>query len=288
MMDTGCKPRKSGGFILIYVAAILIFLTVLVLHSSREVRGGAQVSARLQEHSAGRERLIAAATLLQARLTLLWTRAEPAQRDLSWLIGQSIDVIEIDGVNISVAFQDADLRVDANQLTVAEWARLLGAYGMVEAESQHLAERIDARRRQSGGFESIDDLAETPNLPPSLLQGVETSGGERYPALVDLLTAGGASRRLHIADSPLPLFIAFGATQEQIGRLQEIRRLREPTLADAQLIFGSESTKIFYAGKPEKLRAQLDIAGVPLRLEFDVSARNGQLVVAAPRILTPA
>lgn len=288
MRNAGCAFGKNGGFILIYVAAILIFLTVLVLHSSREVRSDAQVSARLQEHSAGRDRLIASATLLQARLALLWVQAEPAQRNLSLFTDQLVGPIEIDGVNISIAFQDAGLQPDANQLTIAEWARLLVAYGMAEAESQRLAEHLDAIRQQSGGFENIVDLADTPNLPLNLLQGFETPGGGRYPALVDLLTVGGASRRLQIADSPLPLFIAFNATREQIGRLEELRRQRQPTLADARLIFDGELLQMMYAGSPEKLRARLEIAGIPLRLEFEVSARNNQLVVTPPRISTAA
>jgi len=284
----GCRNRgKSRGFILIYVAAILVFLTVLVLHSSREVRGGAQVSARLQEHGAARDRLSAAGTLLQARLALLWAQAEPARRNLSLFIDQPMAEIDIDGVNISATFQDADLLPDANRLSTADWARLLGAYGMAEAESQRLAERIDALRRSSGGFESIIDLAGAPNLPLNLLQGFEASG-ERYPALADLLMAGGGSRRLHIADSPLALFIAFNATQDQIDRLRETRRQRQPTLADARLIFGGEVLKMIYEGNPEKLRARLEVGGIPVRLEFDVSVRNGQLVVTPPQVLTTA
>ena len=287
MMNAGCTCRKRGGFILIYVAAILVFLTVLVLHSSREVRGAAQVSARLQEHGAARERLNAAGTLLQARLALLWAQAEPARRNLSLFIDQPVGEIDIDGVNISATFQDADLLPDANQLSMAEWARLLGAYGMAEAESLHLAGRIDALRRSSGGFENIIDLAGAPNLPLNLLQGYEASG-ERYPGLADLLTAGGAGRRLHIADSPLALFVAFDATPDQIGRLREIRRQRQPTLADARLIFGGELLKMIYAGSPARLRVRLEISGVPLRLEFEVSVRNGQLAVTLPQVLTAA
>jgi len=284
----GCRNRrKNRGFILIYVAAILVFLTVLVLHSSREVRGAAQVSARLQENGAARDRLSAAGTLLQARLALLWVQAESARRNLSLFIDQPAAEIDIDGVNISALFQDADLLPDANLLSAAEWTRLLGAYGMAEARSQRLAERIDALRQASGGFESITDLAGTPDLPLNLLQGFEVSG-ERYPALADLLVAGGGGRRLHIADAPLALFLAFGATPEQAGRLQEIRRQRQPTLADARLIFGGELLKIIYAGNPGKLRARLEVGGIPLRLEFEVSVSNGQLTITPPRILAAA
>jgi len=278
---------KNHGFILIYVAAILVFLTVLVLHSSREVRGAAQVSARLQEHGAARDRLGAAGTLLQARLALLWGQAEPARRNLSLFIDPPAPEIDIDGVSISATFQDADLLPDVNQLGSAEWARLLGAYGMAEAESQRLAERIAVLRQASGGFESIADLATTPDLPVSLLQGFEAAG-ERYPALAELLVAGGGGRRLHIADSPLPLFLAFGATPEQTGRLREIRRLRQPTLTDARLIFGGEVLKLIYEGSPGKLRARLEVGGVPLRLEFELSVRNGQLALTPPVILVAA
>ena len=279
---------KSGGFVLIYVAAILIFLTALVLHSSREVRGNAQVSARLQEHSAGRERLIAAATLLQARLGLLWTRAEPAERAMALFLDQTPGAIDVDGVNISATFQDADLKPDINQFSVAEWARLLGAYGMVEPEAQHLAERIDALRLASGGFESVVELANSANLPANLLRGMDTAGGEAYPALADLATAGGGNRRLHIANSPLALFLAFNAAREQIERLRELRRLREPTLSDGRAIFGGEVVKLIYAGRPERLRASLEIDGIPLRLEFELSTRSGQLTVTPPRIWTTA
>jgi len=284
MRKADCTARNGGGFILIYVAAILVFLTALVLHSSREVRSDAQVSARLQEYTAGRDRLIAAATLLQARLTLIWAQAESGERNMSLFTDQPVGALEIDGVEISTIFQDADLRPDANQLTLAEWVRLLGAYGMGDADSQRLAERIVASRQEAGGYQSISDLADLPNLPLKLLEGFEAASGERYPPLADLLTVGGASRRLHVVNSPLPLFLAFSATREQLDRLQEIRASREPTLADARLIFGAEMLILLYAGKPEKLRARLEIAGTPLRLEFDVSISNGQLALTPPRL----
>ncbi|MFA6310296.1 MAG: hypothetical protein WCV99_01260 [Sterolibacterium sp.] len=286
MKNSGRTSGSSRGFILIYVAAILVFLTALVFHSSRAVRGDAQVSARLQEQIAGRERLLASATLLQARLAALWAQAAPAERSMSLFIDRPVDGIQIDGVDIAVSFLDADLQPDANQLSAAEWARLLGAYGMAEAESQRLAETIEALRKRSGDFESVLDLASVPNLPLSLLQGFEGPGGENYPALADLLTTAGGSRRLHLANSPLALFAAFNATPEQIARLREIRRSREPSLADGQLIFGNDLPNIFYAGKPERLRARLEISGIPIRVEFAVSSRNGQLVLTQPRILT--
>lgn len=279
------SARNSSGFILIYVAAILIFLTALVLHSSREVRGDAQVSARLQEHVAARARLIAATTLLQARLALLWAQAEPARRNMSLFLDQPGEAIEIDAASITVTLQDADLQPDANQLSIAEWARLLGAYGMAEAGAERLAQRIDALRQQAGGFQSIVDLAAIPDLPGNLAHGFEAADGAHYPALVELLTIGGAKRRLHLADSPLALFVTFNATREQVGRLQQIRGSRQPTLADARQIFGAEFLKLVYEGKPQRLRARLEIAGVPLRFEFEVSSANGQLVLTALRIV---
>lgn len=279
---------RNRGFILIYVAAILVFLTALVFHSSRAVRGDAQVSARLQEQAVSRERLLAAATLLQGRLAALWAQAGPAERSMSLFVDKPNDGIRIDGVDISVNFLDADLQPDANQLSTAEWARLLGAYGMAEAESQRVAETIETLRQRSGDFESIVDLASVPNLPLRLLQGFEGPGGENFPALADLLTTAGGSRRLHLANSPLALFAAFNASPEQIARLREIRRSGEPSLADARLIFGNDLPNIFYAGKPERLRTRIEIPGIPIRVEFDVSLRNGQLVLSPSRILTTA
>lgn len=288
MTNAPCTSRKEGGFILIYVAAILVFLTVLVLHSSREVRGAAQVSARLQEHDAAGERLLAAGTLLQARLALLWAQAEPARRNLSLFLDEPLGGIDIDGIGISATVQDADLQPDANQLKTAEWVRLLGAYGISETASQALAERIDALRQQSGQFESIVDLAAIPNLPSNLLQGYLAADGGRHPSLADLLAAGGGSRRLHIADSPLALFVAFNASPEQVGRLREVRRQRQPTLADARLIFDGELLGMIYAGSAARLHVRLEISGIPLRLDFDVSVRNGQLTVTPRRMVTTA
>lgn len=287
-MNTLRLKSRSAGFILIYVAAILIFLTVLVLHSSREVRGEAQVAARLQEYISTRDRLPSAGALLQARLLLLWAKADLGQRNLSLFVDQPVGMLEVDGVEISRTFIDADLQPDANQLTAEEWGRLLVAYGMAEGDAKSLAEQIDAMRQKTGGFESIADLASTQNLPLSLVQGYTTTDGETYPALADLLTVGGGSRRLHLANSPAPLLRTFNATQEQVDRLLEIRRSREPTMADVPLIFGSDPLKVFYTGKPEKLRVRLEIAGVPLRLEFELSVRNSQLVFTLPRMLPSA
>ena len=289
MKDHRCPARRNAGFILIYVAAILIFLTGLVLHSSREVRGDAQVSARLQEQTAGRDRLLAAAALLRARLAYRWDQAAASERNMSLFFANPLDRIEIDGVPISLSIEDAELRPDVNLLGAVQWARLLGAYGMAGKEAERQAAVIDSLRQKSGGFESIVDLAEYPNMPSSLVRGFDAPGGEHYPALVDLLTASGASQRLQVANSPLPLFISLlNASPEQLGRLQEIRRLRPATLADAQLIFGSEALKICYEGEPVKLRARLEIDQIPLRLEIEMSARNGQLVVSPPRILSAA
>lgn len=276
-------PSLGRGFILIYVAAILVFVTVLVLHSSQEVRRAAQVSVRMQEYAAAGERLSAAAILLKARLGLQWTQANVAQRNLTLFIDPPAGTVEIDGVTISVSLEDADLRPDANLFTADDWARLLNAYGMSDEESRRLAENINALRLQVGGFQDIADLTGMPELPSNLLQGFTARGGERYPGLAELLSVAGGSRRLHVANSPLVLFAALNAPPEQISRLREIRRSRQATLADAKLIFGADTLRVCYDGNPERLRARLEIDGVPLRLEFELSLRNGQPVFTTPR-----
>ena len=276
-------PRRSGGFVLIYVAAILIFLTGLVLHNSRDTRAASQVSARLQEQLAARDRLMAAAMLFRARLEYRWSQVAATERRLTLFSDGPLDALDIDGVPVGVAIQDADIRPDANGLETEEWIRLLGVYGVARPDAERLMQDIQTL----GDVESIYALAVNPRIPAKLIRGFEDANGDSYPALVDILTLGGGSKRLHVEKSPLPLFVALlNASPDQLARFKEARRTRRVTLADATLIFGSDALKLCYEGSPAKLRAYLRIAGVPLRIEIEISVSQGRLIVSAPRLFS--
>jgi len=279
-------PPRDAGFVLIYVAAILVFLTSLVMQASHDTRNLAQLSARLQEQAVARQRLQVGAALLRARSDYLWRQAQPSERQLALFSSAALAPLLIDGVAVATSLTDADLRPDVNHLGLEEWQRLLGVYGLDEAQAAKLAASIDAARQRSGGFASIADVADLPGLPSTLLRGFDGGAGEAYPALVDLLTAGGASKRVQVRNSPLPLFAALlRASPAQMARFQEMRRTRSVTVDDAVEVFGAEVRPVCYDGAPERLRVRLTMDTVPLALEFELSVKQGQLQMPPPNWL---
>lgn len=274
--------RRNAGFVLIYVAAILVFLTTLVLQSTHTSRRLAALSARLQEQTLARERLRAGAMLLRARIEYALAQAQPAQRNAELLSTVASGGLVIDGSPIVVTLADADLRPDANQLTQDEWRRLLVAYGMDTTQAEKQAQRIEAARSAAGNFASVDDLADLPGMPARLLHG-DSEAPSTFPPLAQLLSSEGG-KRVHVQESPLPLFAAlFDATPAQLGRLEQLRHTRTLSVDDALELFGSAAQALCYAGAPEKLRATLGVDGVPLRLEIPISLQRGQLVMLAGR-----
>lgn len=278
------SPRTpEKGFVLIYVAAILLLLVGLVMVGAREIRKEGRLSAALQDQLVARNTLLAAATLVKARMEMLHVPQSESANDLLGLASRATEGVMRDHADLTVSFEDADLRPDANGLTVEEWARLLGAYGMVEPYATDMARRLEQTRRDQGGFESALDIEGDYRLPRLLRLGDESDN--QYPPLARLLSVSGGGKRLHVDYSPLPLFVSLlGATSEQIERLRDARKSRRLKVADAELIFGGSARAVCNDGEPTRMRVRLAALRAPVVAEFEFSVVQGRLRTGTSRV----
>lgn len=270
--------RKQGGYVAVYVIAIVMLMTGVVIEGTRVAREKAALARQSFERIAATTRTQAAQQLLKARLETHWSQGYLAQPNLLRLAELQTATLVIDDATLQVAAEDADLRPDANQLSPEEWRRLLLAYGVAQDEASELTQRLLRLKATTGGkFASVADFADFPFLPVAAVDGTVT-----LPPWRELLAIGQGSKRLHLRDAPLPLFAALlGAGPEQLERWRDIRTSRTPTLADAELIFGPEARRVCYEGEMQQLRLRIS-AGVAGD-ERDVLARldKGKLVVEA-------
>jgi hypothetical protein len=272
--------RHQGGFVAVYVIAIVVLMAGVVIEGTRMAREKAALARQSFERIAATTRVQAARQLLKARLEAHWSQGYLQHPGLLQLAELQQDTLVIDGATLRISAEDAELRPDINQFGPEEWSRLLLAYGTPPEEVAATAQEL-ARLKQSlpgGKFARVADLAYSPFLPAAAVDGTGT-----LPPLRELLAAGHGSKRLHVQFSPLPLFgVLLGAGPEQLARWQDIRNARIPKVADAELIFGPEARKLCYEGEPQQLRLRISAGVAGDEGEILVRLEKGKLSVEAP------
>jgi hypothetical protein len=263
---------RQSGYVAVYVIAIVLLMTGVVLEGVRTTREKSALARQSFERIAAATRIQAAQQLLKARLEAHWSLNFLERASLHDLAARQQAVMPIDNAEIKVTAEDAELRPDANLLNAEEWQRLLVAYGLQGTEATELAQRILLLKQSltGGKFVRLADLIDYPFLPSTVVDGKEN-----LPPWRDLLAIGHGSKRLHVRDTPLPLFQAIlTAGPEQIERWKDIRASRTPTVADAELVFGAEARNYCYEGEMQQLRLHLTagIAGT----ERDILIRVGK------------
>ncbi len=256
-MMPSCQRRlfTQGGYVAVYVIAIILLMTGIVLEGTRFTREKSALARQSSERIAATIRTQAAQQLLKARLEAHWTQGFLQRASLLDLAALQQAIMRIDNTEIQVIAEDAELRPDANLFNAEEWQRLLVAYGLPNADAAELAPRILHLKSTltAGKFSRLTELVDFPFLPSAVVTGTDS-----LPPWRDLLALGHGSKRLHVRDAPLPLFQAIlAAGPEQIERWKDIRASRIPSVADAELIFGAEARKSCYEGEMQQLRVRL-------------------------------
>lgn len=272
--------NREGGFVAVYVIAIVLLMAGVVIEGTRMAREKAALARQSFERIAATTRVQAAQQLLKSRLETHWSQGYLERPGLLRLAELQQDTLVIDDVTLRVSAEDADLRPDINLFSLEEWTRLLLAYRMPPEDVAAAVQGL-LRLKQSlpgGRFASIADFAYSPFLPAAAVDG----DGTLLP-LRDLVAVGHGSKLLHVQFSPLPLFgVLLGAGPEQLARWQDIRNARAAQVADAGLIFGETARQLCYEGEPQRLRLRITAGVAGDEREVLVRLEKGKLSVEAP------
>ncbi len=177
--------HRHGGFILIYVAGILLFLSATVMGMSIALRLDTQVLLRQKENLQSEYRLEAGLQYTLAQLAKAAAIESTATIDLrekermgGWKINGGLYQAEIGGATVTFLLEDAGGALDLNTLSEEEWKRYFTALGLGTAEEAGLwAKRILEAKALAGqsnggkGFASIDDVLAIETLPAAVRYG---------------------------------------------------------------------------------------------------------------------
>ncbi len=271
------RGGKIDGYILIYMAAILLFMTTTVWAMAVSLRLEAQTLVRQKDNLQVRYTLEGAMqfALLQFELR----RSAKNDKDLAerfWAPVADEHLVELRLGTVRVRVEEAGLLPDANMLTREEWIKLFQAVGGVdEARAALWADAVeDAQKRsRDGKFASVSELLTINDIPPAVRYGASEAGGKAASALglKDLLTAGSGAKMLEANRSPLILFgvLIPGADDNKVRQLDEARQKKTLEMINVQEIFGHAARPFVYAGDSPWLRLILrmddDSSGLVLR-----------------------
>lgn len=261
--------RRDRGYVLIFVAGVLLFISVLVLGMAASLRLDAQLTLREKEQLQSEYVLRGGLQYLLAQLGVS-RHAEQMGGALDARVKEELGLWRADGGPYTVALRggtvlirldDAGLLPDANQLTDKEWGRLLVALGASPGPARQLAQRIlqekeaAAKRTGKPGFSTMQEILTIAEIPMEMRYGK----GDEAPGLKDLLAVGTDLKQLEVNRSPLILFQALlEANAEQLQKFEAARREQRISLSDAQRHLGNIGS-IVYEGQSRLLRAQFSI-----------------------------
>jgi hypothetical protein len=267
--------HPAGGYILIYVLGILIFLSITILGVAYAVRINAQ--SVLYEKESVQDQYVLDSALQYTYAQLLKTRAatpvvnalDPDQLEKLklWKVGGGPYEITILDRPLEVSIEDGASRPDINLVSQGELQRIfffLGAPGQEEA-AKWAAAVVKARDAASStggdGFASIDQVLALEEIPARYRFGYE-EGGSHQPGLADLFTAGTGSKTVNPNIAPLPLIgILTGASPDKLREFEQARRAKPLTVADAVTILGESARFALHDGVSSVYRIELGMAG---------------------------
>ena len=231
-------PRQQG-YVLLFVLGLLAVVATVVLGASISLRLDTQLLARektrLQQQYAlqgAAHEAVAQLGISRAVDALQLDPRDPLLRDWPlWRADGQEQRVTIGSILVSVQLRDVSGLPDANLLTESEWQRLLLAAGAASPEraqalaSQLMAlrQRLRAMRGANGGFNSLQELLQWPELPVAIAYG---NSAKEQPGLDTLVQVGTGNKRFHIDSTPPLIFKALSPqlTQDQLQRLLNLRR----------------------------------------------------------------
>lgn len=269
------EMQRARGYVLIFVAGILLLVTVIVLGAATSLRLDAQLTLREKEQTQNETLLRGGLQYLLAQLAT--TRAvdqmggavdasDKGEMGL-WRVPGGPYVVRLKAGSVRIDIDDAGWLPDANQLTDKEWQRL---FVLLSASADNAArwtrrvldERgLVAARSGRSGFASIDELLAIADIPPAIRFG-QGSNREAVPGLRDLLVVGSRLKQLEVNRTPPLLFrVLLEVKAEDVERLANARRDRKLTVAEAGQILGQTSS-LLYVDRSQVWRATV-VPAVP-------------------------
>lgn len=190
------SSRQARGFILIYVAGILLFLSATVMGMAVALRLDTQVLLRQKENLQSEYRLEAGLQYTLAQLaksaaieTTATIDVQEKARMGGWKAGGGLYQAEIGGGTVTFLIEDAGGALDLNTLSEDEWKRYFTALSIGTAEEAALWARrmleAKALAKQAGGatgFASIDDVLALDTIPAAARYGRAADGGDAAAA----------------------------------------------------------------------------------------------------------
>lgn len=259
------KAKTSqGGFILIYVIGILVFLELVGLGVAYALRVNAQQvtndKERLQNELILNSAMqFAAAQAIKARLvepTVAQMPKEQAERLVLWKMG-GIYLANIHGRDVEVYLDDAGDLPDINALTKEDFQRIFRALGGREDEVAMLAEllvkarEIVGRARGASGFATMEQFLDLDFIPARYkFGGVNEQSGKAEPGLAQLLSVGTGSRSVGLNTAALPVIaVMCGADAGKMEKFATMRAeaivaKKKLALADVVPLFGEIATQV--------------------------------------------
>jgi hypothetical protein len=222
------SSRQQRGYILIYVAGILLFLSATVMGMAVALRLDTQVLLRQKENLQAEYRLEAGIQYALAQLgrtAAVEGAAGIDQRTKAgmglWRPNGSKYLAEIGGASVQFVLEDAGGPVDLNTLSEGEWRTYFAVLGIGTVEEISLwsrrlveARQIAAQLNGSNGFHSIDDVLALESIPAIVRYGrqpggsvaaVDQAGGQGFAsnstAAVAPVTSAGPDGKTGAADN---------------------------------------------------------------------------------------
>lgn len=217
-MNCPRRSRQQAGYILIYVAGILLFLSATVMGMAVALRLDTQVLLRQKENLQAEYRLEAGVQYALAQLGRSAAIEGAAGLDLRtkagmglWRADGSKYLAEIGGASVLFVLEDAGGPVDLNTLSENEWRTYFAVLGIGTVEDINLwsrrlveARQIAAQLNGSNGFASIDDVLALESIPAVVRYGRQPEGSV---AAVDNRPAANGSpapTAVPMTDTPAP------------------------------------------------------------------------------------
>jgi hypothetical protein len=217
------RQAQARGFILIYVAGILLFLSATVMGMAVALRLDTQVLLRQKENLQSEYRLEAGLQYTLAQLAKSAAIEGTASIDVQekarmggWKAGGGLYQAEIGGGTVTFLIEDAGGALDLNTLSEEEWKRYFTALSIGTAEEAGLWARrmleAKALAKQAGGatgFASIDDVLALDTIPAAARYGRAADSGD---------AATGAGGAASVADAGTPSTAPSSGTPAATGK----------------------------------------------------------------------
>jgi len=281
------EMQRARGYVLIFVAGILLFVTVIVLGAATSLRLDAQLTLREKEQTQNEYLLRGGLQYLLAQLET--TRvvdqmggavdAGGKQEMGLWRVPGGPYVVRLKAGSVQIDVDDAGWLPDANQLTEKEWQRLFVLLSASADNATRWTQRVlDERglaavRSGRAGFASIDEILAIADIPPAIRFG-QGGAREAVPGLRDLLVVGSQVKRLEVNRTPPLLFgVLLEGKAGDVERLTNARRDRKLTVAEAGQLLGQPSS-LLYVDRSSIWRATI-VPALPGEPSQSVTSRHG-------------